>query len=374
MSDTTNSSKIITSKVIHKAQLIKRVCGEKLLLVIASASVLAVLFILLTIFREALPFFNEVGVREFFGSSDWYPTRDEPSFGALGIFMGSFLVTVGSCIIAVPLGIAAAVCLSDVIPFSLRQFVKPILELLAAIPSVVFGFFAMIVSAPLLQEKGGFILGIAWWFLTVPVGLIMIIVLSDLLTTALPDRGRKIVAPIIAILLCALAFIGIQYVGSRIFNLQISNGVNALNASIILALMALPTIVSVSEDALSAVGRSLREGSYALGSTRSETIFKVILPAAKGGIIAAVILGVMRAIGETMVVLMAAGNKIEIPEPWYNFLEGVRTLTATVALEMGETVHGGTHYHALFALAFCLLVFTFILNLVSEWFSRRSTL
>lgn len=373
MSDATNSGKLITSKVQRKAQTVKRICGESLLFIIASASALAVLFILLTIFREALPFFTNIGIKEIFGSSEWYPTRDEASFGALGIFMGSFLVTLGSCAIAVPLGIAAAVCLSDVIPFCVRQFVKPILELLAAIPSVVFGFFALIVFAPLLQEKGGFILAVAWWLLTVPVALILIIVFSDLLTTALPNRGRKAVAPIIAIAMGGLALFGIQHVGGGILNLQISNGVNALNASIILALMALPTIVSVSEDALSAVGRSLREGSYALGSTRAETIFKVVLPAAKGGIIAAVILGVMRAVGETMVVLMAAGNSIEIPEPWYNFLDGVRTLTATVALEMGETVHGGTHYHALFALAFCLLVFTFLLNLVSEWVSRRST-
>lgn len=372
MTERTTSEQLVTGKIHRKAQTVKKFCGESFLLIIASASALAILFILLTIFREALPFFANIGASELFGSSDWYPTRGEPSFGALGIFMGSFLITLGSCIIAVPLGIAAAICLSDVIPFATRQFVKPVLELLAAIPSVVFGFFALVVFAPLLQNRGGFILAIAWWVIAIPVALILVIVLADLLTTALPDKPRKVAAPLLGIALGALALFGIHYAGSGILNLQISNGVNALNASIILALMALPTIVSVSEDALSAVGRSLREGSYALGSTRAETIFKVILPAAKGGIIAAVILGVMRAIGETMVVLMAAGNSIEIPEPWYNFLEGVRTLTATVALEMGETVHGGTHYHALFALAFCLLVFTFLLNLVSEWVSRRS--
>jgi phosphate transport system permease protein len=208
----------------------------------------------------------------------------------------------------VPLGVLAAVCLSDVLPFTLRQAVKPVIEILAAIPSVAYGFFALVVFAPFLQSLGA------------------------------------------------------------------ASGTNALNVSIILGIMALPTVVSVSEDALQAVGRELREGSYALGATRAETILRVVIPAAGSGILAAVILGVMRAIGETMVVWMASGNAAQIPEPWFNLLEPVRTLTATIAGDMGEADHvtGSARYHVLFAMALSLLAISFAGNLASEWISRRS--
>jgi len=138
--------------------------------------------------------------------------------------------------------------------------------------------------------------------------------------------------------------------------------------------MALPVIVSVSEDAMSAVGREMREGSYALGATRAETLLKVIVPAARSGIFAAIILGVMRALGETMVVWMASGNAASIPEPWFDLMEPVRTLTATIAGDMGEAdqVTGSARYHVLFAMAMCLLIFAFISNMISEHFARKS--
>ena len=153
-----------------------------------------------------------------------------------------------------------------------------------------------------------------------------------------------------------------------LYAIQILTGTNALNVSIILSFMALPTIVSVSEDALQAVGRDIREGSYALGATRAETIIKTVLPAASSGILAAVILGIMRALGETMVVWMASGNSSHIPEPWFNYLEAIRTLTATIAGDMGEAdqVTGSARYHVLFAMGLLLLVISFISNLVSE--------
>jgi phosphate transport system permease protein len=156
--------------------------------------------------------------------------------------------------------------------------------------------------------------------------------------------------------------------------MEVSSGTNALNVSLILGIMALPTVVSVSEDALQAVGRELREGSYALGATRAETIMKVVIPAASSGILAAVILGVMRAIGETMVVWMASGNAAQIPEPWYNLFEPVRTLTATIAGDMGEADHvtGSARYHVLFAMAACLLLISFLSNLASEHVRRRA--
>ena len=186
-----------------------------------------------------------------------------------------------------------------------------------------------------------------------------------------PDLPVRV---LIVLLLSGAAFAGLWYAGRWFAALQISSGTNALNVSIVLGIMALPTVVSVSEDALHAVGRELREGSYALGATRAETIVKVVIPAAASGIIAAAILGVMRAVGETMVVWMAAGNAAQVPTPWYNLLQPVRTLTATIAGDMGEAdqVTGSARYHVLFALAVSLLVFSFAGNLVAEWCARRS--
>jgi phosphate transport system permease protein len=171
-----------------------------------------------------------------------------------------------------------------------------------------------------------------------------------------------------------LVFWGLWQLGALLGGLTISSGTNALNVSIILGIMALPTVVSVAEDAIQATGRELREGSYALGATRSETILRTILPAASSGIMAAVILGVMRAVGETMVVWMASGNAAQIPEPWYNMLQPVRTLTATIAGDMGEAdqATGSARFHVLFAMALCLLVFSFACNLASEWGVRRT--
>ena len=194
------------------------------------------------------------------------------------------------------------------VSFNIRQVLKPVIELLAAIPSVVWGFFALVVMAPFLQDVLG-----------------------------------------------------------------VESGANALNASVILAVMALPTIVSVSEDALQAAGRELREGSYALGATRAETLLKVVLPAAMSGIFSAALLGIMRAVGETMVVWMASGNATQIPTPFYNLLQPVRTLTATIAGDMGEAdqMTGSAHYHVLFAMGLSLLLFSFLCNMAGEWIVRR---
>jgi len=288
--------------------------GRLVLFLVAASSILAVLLIFAFIIREAIPFFFQGEaegsalrhvldrVVELFGSTKWYPEADEASeFGALAIVVGSLYVTVTALVVAVPLGLLTAVCLSDMVPFGIRQIIKPVVELLAAIPSVAYGFFAVLVLSPLIQE-----------YLGVPTGK------------------------------------------------------NILNAGLLLAIMAVPTIVSVSEDALTAVGRDLREASYACGATRAETILRVVMPAAHNGIIAAIILGMMRAIGETMVVWMAAGMAAQIPSPWWDLAQSVRPLTGTIAQEMGETVVGSTHYHALFVLGLVLLVFTFALNLVTE--------
>jgi|WetSurMetagenome_2_1015567.scaffolds.fasta_scaffold23855_3 phosphate transport system permease protein len=312
--------------------------GRAILLAITASSILAVLLIFIFIIRGAFDFFvdpaampavggDSIGawiqsafswllaavaaaagrIAELLGSTHWYPKHEPaPEFGALAIVVGSLYVSLGALFVAVPIGLLASMCLSDILPFSIKQIAKPVIEVLAAIPSVAFGCFAVLVLAPLMQT----------W-------------------------------------------------------LGMSTGCNALNCALILAVMAIPTIVSVSEDSLSAVGRELREASYACGATRAETLLKVVMPAAHSGILAAIVLGMMRAIGETMVVWMASGNAAHIPSPWWDLTQSIRTLTGTIAGEMGEAVHGDIQYRSLFALGLLLLVFTFGLNLVTEHFLRR---
>jgi phosphate transport system permease protein len=359
---------LLLSRRRQRLMALGRALGSGLLLAVTSLSLLAILFIFYFIAREAVPFFRLEGFREFFTSTRWYPSGHPPEYGALAIFAGSGLVTLGAVVVAVPLGVAAAVCLSDVLSFGMRQMVKPVIEMLAAIPSVAYGFFALVVLAPQLQERGGAILAVGAWLVGLPLAVLGMLVLSDVLSDRLSDRVR---APVRAALFLAglgLSVAGLARLGHGVADLAVSSGTNALNVSVILGVMALPTVVSVSEDALQAAGRELREGSYALGATRAETVMRVVIPAAASGIGAAVILGVMRALGETMVVWMASGNASQIPHPWYNWLQPVRTLTATIAGDMGEAdqVTGSARYHVLFAMALCLLSISFVANLVSE--------
>jgi len=284
--------------------------GRTLFFLITAVSVVAVGLIFVFIVRESWPFFTSRGVAEPLGSSAWEPQPhggNTDQFGMLAMMFGSLYVTAGAMLLAVPVGILAAVVLSDIVPFRVRQAVKPVVELLAAIPSVAYGFFAVLLLAPLMQN-----------------------------------------------------------------HLGLSSGTNALNSMIMLAVMAVPTIVSVAEDSLSAVGRELREASYACGATRAETLWKVVIPAAHNGILAAIVLGVMRAVGETMLVWMASGNANRIPSPWWNLTESVRTMTATIAGEMGEAAVGSMHRHALFAVGLILLLFSLLLNFATEWLLARS--
>jgi len=277
--------------------------GRFALFLLACSSVLLVFLIFVFVVQEAVPFFAKFSTVEFLANARWYPEADPPEFGALSLIVGSLYVTITSLILAVPVGILAAVFLSDMVSLRTRDLVKPVVEILAAIPSVAYGFFAVLVLAPAMQSRWGF-----------------------------------------------------------------STGTNILNASIVLSIMALPTIISVAEDSISAVGRDLREASYSLGATRFETILRVVMPAAHSGIIAAVILGMMRAIGETMVVWMASGNAARIPSPWWDLSQSVRTMTATIAGDMGETPKDSSHYWSLFAIGVVLLMMTFMLNIVSEYF------
>ena len=375
MSASTNKS-LVMSDAASIRQRIGNWLGQGTLFLITSLSTFAVFFIFYFILKDAIPFFKLEGFKELFTSKHWYPSGHPAEFGALPLFIGSGLVTVGAVLVAVPLGISAAVCLSDLLPFKMRQIVKPLIEILAAIPSVAYGFFALVVFAPLLQEEGGTILRAGTWLVLGPIVALLVVVLGDLLIDKLRSRitNPKIAGAVIFPILGLIAFFLVNALAAKLGGIEINSGTNALNVSIILGIMALPTVVSVSEDALQAAGRELREGSYALGATRAETIIKTIIPASISGILAAVILGVMRAIGETMVVWMASGNAARIPDPWYNVLQPVRTLTATIAGDMGEADHvtGSSRFHVLFALAVCLLFSSFIMNLINEIIVRRS--
>lgn len=361
----------------ERARLRRRIletAGRWALGAVTSLSMVAVLFIIVYIARDALPFFRLRGVSEFFANARWYPSGSPPQFGAMAILYGSGLVTLGAALVAVPLGIGASICLSDVLPFPVRQAVKPVIEMLAAIPSVAYGFFALVVFAPALQERGGTILSWVVVVVGAPLAVLAGLVTGDLLSDHAPEERRRSYRAVLCLVVMAVGFHFLAGLVERLASLKISSGTNALNVSLILGIMALPTIVSVSEDALQSVGRELREGSYALGATRAETLLRVVVPAAGSGIAAAVILGVMRAIGETMVVWMASGNAAQIPQPWYNLLEPVRTLTATIAGDMGEAdqITGSERYHVLFAMALVLLIFSFLCNITSEVILKRA--
>ncbi len=269
----------------------------------AFISVLTLALIVVFLFREGIPIFKEVSVTDFILGKEWYPTYDPPSYGIWPLIIGSAVVTIFSCLIAVPLGVLSAVYISEIAPASIKDVTKSIIELLAGLPSVVLGFFGMVVVAPFIQE-----------------------------TFDLPT------------------------------------GLNIVNASVILAIMAIPTISSISEDALYAVPQEFKDASYALGATKYETITKVIMPAALSGISTAVILGMARAIGETMVVLMVAGGAAAIPE---SIFDSVRPMPASIAAEMGEAPFGSGHYHALFATGIVLFFLTLIFNLIADYISQK---
>ena len=276
---------------------------KSLFFVVATASVTILFAITVFLFMEGIPIFDVVSVKNFIFGQYWYPTYDPPDFGIYPLIVASLSVTVLSAAMAIPLGVMSAVYLAEIASPRLREIVKPVVELLAALPSVVIGFFGMVVVAPFLQNT---------------------------------------------------------------FN--IATGLNLFNASLMLAFMSIPTICSISEDAIYSVPNSLREASLALGATHLETILRVVLPASISGISTAVILGMSRAIGETMVVLMVAGGAAMIP---LSIFDPVRPLPASIAAEMAEAPFRGDHYHALFATGIVLFLFTFLFNLVADHISHR---
>ena len=252
---------------------------------------------------EGLPIFKEVSVKDFVFGQYWYPTDEPPDFGIFPLIVGSLAVTGVSSLISIPLGVLTALYLAESASARVRQWVKPVVELMAALPSVVIGFFGMVIIAPFLQEVFG-----------------------------------------------------------------IDTGLNLFNASLMLAFMSIPTICSISEDAIFSVPAELKEASLALGATHWETIARVILPASLSGIITAIILGMSRAIGETMVVLMVAGGAAIVP---ISLFDPVRPMPASIAAEMAEAPFRGDHYHALFATAVVLFLFTLLFNLTADHISHK---
>jgi phosphate transport system permease protein len=270
---------------------------ETLVRLTGYSTILFVVLILLFLLREGLPAFAEVPLGSLLGAR-WYPI--EGHYGLLPLIGGSLVVTVGATLLALPLGVATALYISEVAPRWARELLKPLVEVLAGLPSVVLGFLGMIALAPLARL-----------LLNVPTGL------------------------------------------------------SAATGAVLLAGMALPTIVSVAEDALDAVPVSYRQAALALGATRWQTMWRVTLPAARAGVLTAVMLGIGRAIGETMTVMMVTGNAARLPLGLDAFFRPVRTMTATIAAEMGEVANGSTHYHVLFTVGLVLFVISLLVNLAA---------
>ena len=283
---------------------------EKIIAWFFSLNGVFVILVLLGIFYlllfSSFMAWRDVGFLHFLTGLEWRPAGFyESSYGILTMIVGTLMVTFGSMVIAVPLGVASAAYLAEVASPLEREIIKPVVEVLAAVPSVVLGFFGIVVLSPLV---------------------------------------------------------------ARIFGLN--NGLNAVNGSILLALMALPTIISIAEDAMTAVPTEFKEASLALGATRWQTLVRVTLPVASSGVTAAIMLGVGRAIGETMTVIMATGNALQFPS---GFFSSVRTMTATIAIELGEVPYNSTHYYTLFAIGLVLFVMTFAVSLLADIFLHRAS-
>lgn len=275
---------------------------------IRAAGYSAIFFVVLIFYfllQTGLPTLGVVDLRTLF-STRWYPIEDY--YGLLPLISGSLVVTVGAGMVAFPLGLGTAIFLAELAPRWIREILKPLVELLAGLPSVMLGFLGIIVLSPLLRS----------W-------------------------------------------------------LDLPTGLSALTASLLLGFISLPTIVSITEDALDAVPKSYRDASLALGATEWQTIWRVTVPAARSGIFTAVMLGLGRAIGETMTVMMVAGNAPVMPQGLAVFLSPVRTMTATIAAEMGEVANGSTHYQVLFFVGIVLFLIALLVNVTASSVIFRQT-
>jgi phosphate transport system permease protein len=271
---------------------------ESLIRATGYSAILFVALILIFLLREGAPAFAEVQFGDLL-SDRWYPI--EAHFGLLPLIGGSLIVTLGAALIAVPFGLATAIFIAEIAPRWAREVLKPLVEILGGLPSVVLGFLGMVALAPVVRTT-----------LNTPTGL------------------------------------------------------TAFTGSLLLAGMALPTLVSVAEDALDAVPKSYRDAALALGATKWQTIWRVTVPAARSGVLTAIMLGIGRAIGETMTVMMVTGNAARLPASLGALFLPVRTMTATIAAEMGEVANGSVHYHVLFTIGIVLFLISFLVNLTAS--------
>jgi phosphate transport system permease protein len=277
---------------------------ERILFLAAAATVLITIGIVAVLFFEGLDFFRQVSLWDFLTDPEWTPLFTQKHFGIMPLLMGTLLTSFIAIAVALPIGLSIAIYLNEYAPKGLRKVVKPLLELLAAVPTVVYGFFALMVVTPFLQS----------------------------------------------------IFPGIA-------------GFNALSAGIVMGIMIIPFISSMSEDALFAVPKSLREAAYGLGSTKLQTSFKVTLPAASSGVVVSVILAISRAIGETMIVAIAAGQQ---PRLTLDPTVPIETITAyIVQVSLGDVPHGSLEYKTIFAAGLTLFAFTFLLNNISFWVKKK---
>ncbi len=297
------AAKIVPVNSIKHAWRLREKGIELFIMANGVLAVLVLIGIFILLLKEGLPAFLYTSPWDFLSGEKWYPVSDPPTFGILPFLTATMVVTAVATIFAVPVGVACAIFLADIAPERLRETVKPLIELLAGVPSVVMGVIGLIVLSTIVQQ---------------------------------------------------------------FFNL--STGLCALTAGIMLALMSVPIVVSISEDALTAVPKEYREASYALGATKWQTIRHVCVPAALSGITAAIMLGIGRAIGETMTVLMVAGGAIALN---LSPLEPMRPMTATIAAEINNAVRGGLQYQALFAIGLVLFILTFFVNLAADQVLER---
>ncbi len=276
---------------------------ERAIQISGISAIVLVALIFMFLIREGVPAFFQVPLHKLFATR-WYPI--EGHFGLLPLILGSLLVTLSAALVAMPLGLLTAIFIAEIAPEWARNILKPFVEILAGIPSVVLGFFGMVAIAPLVRN-----------ILNIPTGL------------------------------------------------------TAFTGALLLAWMALPTIVSVAEDALDAVPNTYRDAGLALGLTHWQTIWRIVVPAARSGILTAMMLGAGRAIGETMTVMLVTGNAPRMPLTPDSLFRPIRTMTATIAAEMGEVANGSTHYHVLFAIGLTLFLITFIINMLAAAFVFR---
>ncbi|MFZ5906435.1 MAG: phosphate ABC transporter permease subunit PstC [Nitrospirota bacterium] len=312
---------------------------EKTVELIVSAvgltSVIILLLIGFFLFKEAFSIFFKAGVAKVLFGMEWYPTHDPPSFGMLPLIAGTLAVTLLTAVMAIPLGLATAVYIAEIAHHKVKEFLKPLIEMLASFPSVVLGFFGMVIIAPLLSN----------W-------------LSPILSEQLPEILRGMNLPFISTALADFCY-------DKLF---IASGLNISTAALMLTVRAIPVISSIAEDALTAVPRTYREASYSLGANKWETIRRVVIPASVSGLSVAVILGIGTIIGETMIVLMVAGGAAVIP---YWIFDAARPMPAAIAAEMAEAPYQSLHYHALFGVGALLFLITFMLSLLSDYISKK---